>query len=111
MQEWLEQVQPLDGIPVIAVVSAGADPILRPYLDSGQLLGLVSGFDGAFNYSQMLAHAPSADQATRLQVQAVAQDWGMWIILLLILVGNVRGLVARVAHSGPRGANTGGQPL
>ncbi len=100
VQEWLEQVQPLDNIPVIAVVSAGADPILRPYLDSGQLLGLVSGFDGAFNYSQRLAHTPSADQITRLQVQAVAQDWGMWIILLLILAGNVRGLVARVAHAG-----------
>lgn len=100
VQEWLEQVQPLDGVPVIAVVSAGADPILRPYLDSGQLLGLVSGFDGAFNYSQRLPHTPSADQSTRLQVQAVAQDWGMWIILLLILAGNVRGMVERAGHNG-----------
>ena len=95
VQEWLEQVQPLDGTPVIAVVSAGADPILRPYLDSGQLSGLVSGFDGAFNYSARLPFAPSLDQTTRLQVQAVAQDWGMWLILLLILAGNVRGLMGR----------------
>lgn len=99
VQTWLEQVQPLDATPVIAVVSAGADPILRPYLDSGQLIGLVSGFDGAFNYSQRLPHAPSAEQITRLQVQAVAQDWGMWIILLLILAGNLRGVLDRGASA------------
>jgi len=100
VQAWLEQVQPLDGAPVVAVVSAGADPILRPYFDSGQLAGLVSGFDGAFNYMDLMPNGPLPQVDERLQVQSVAQDWGLWLILLIILAGNLRGLFSRRDGSG-----------
>lgn len=99
VQQWLEQVQPLNHVPVIAVVGAGADPILRPYLDSGQLAGLVSGFDGAITY-QTLAHptlTASADSLLFLQrnQQWSAQNVGQLTVIVLIVLGNLAALIRR----------------
>ena len=52
VRRWLEQVQPLNNGAVIAVSSAVVDPGLRPYLHSGQLSGLVSGWDGGKAYQR-----------------------------------------------------------
>ncbi len=58
-QAWLEQVAPRNRVPVVAATGAGADPLLRPYLASGQLVGLVSGFDGAATYTALLDELPT----------------------------------------------------
>lgn len=89
VQQWLEQGQPLQERPTVAFTSAGADPILRPYLASGQLRGLVSGFDGAFAYQQLRpVHLAVADE-TLLNRQVVLQNWGHFALLLLLLLGNL----------------------
>jgi hypothetical protein len=95
VQNWLEQVQPLDFAPVVAVTTAGADPILRPYLDSNQLLGLVSGFDGAYAYRQLLQPFVAPEDTLALLRQIVLQNWGHVALLAAIALGNLAALLSR----------------
>jgi hypothetical protein len=95
VQQWLEQVQPLDRIPVIAVTAAGADPILRPYRDSRQLSGLVSGFDGAYAYRQLLEPFVAPDSTPALLHQIILQNWGHFALLAAIALGNLAALLSR----------------
>jgi hypothetical protein len=94
-QQWLEQVQPLDHTPVVAITSAAADPFLRPYLDSGQLRGLVSGFDGAYQYQAAMDDGEDSVEADRLDRQIVLQNWGQLAVIALIIIGNLAALLAR----------------
>ncbi|KKK47040.1 hypothetical protein LCGC14_3159210, partial [marine sediment metagenome] len=95
VQHWLEQVQPLNQAPVVAVVAAGADPVVRPYLDSGQLAGLVSGFDGAYNYQRLLDEQAGRDDTGWLDMQLVLQDWGQFVFFLAIVLGNFAAVLSR----------------
>ena len=89
VQQWLEQGQPLQRLPTLAFTSAGADPILRPYLASGQLSGLVSGFDGALTYQRLrTVHLATAEEAL-LNRQVILQNWGQIALLLVLLLGNL----------------------
>lgn len=100
VQYWLEQVQPRNELPVVAATGAAADPILRPYLDSGQLSGLISGVDGGLAYEAQLEET-AASGAPRLSQLAIAsrfhmiqmQNWGHIGFLLIILLGNLALLV------------------
>jgi len=94
VQQWLELGQPLQQTPVVAFTSAGADPILRPYLESGQLSGLVSGFDGAVAYQQLRTQPLSRGEETVYRRQLVFQNWGHLAFLLVIVLGNLAALVA-----------------
>jgi hypothetical protein len=98
VQGWLEQVAPRNGAPVIAATSAAADPTLRPYLASGQLVGLVSGFDGAAAYTAKLADLPARSREQQFQRQLVGQNLAIPVFLLLILAGNLA-----ILFSGRRG--------
>lgn len=95
VQQWLELAQTRNRLPVIAVVGAGADPILRPYLDSGQLVGLVSGFDGAAAFQELRQTPLSPADEREFERQVVGQNWGQVTLLLIILVGNLAALVKR----------------
>lgn len=98
VQHWLELVQPVNALDVVAVTGAAGDPGLRPYLAGGQLVGLVSGFDGARAY-QSLRDTPldAADQA-RSDLQSGLQSWGGAVLLLVILLGNLAYYVGRAAR-------------
>ncbi|MEZ4729250.1 MAG: zinc ribbon domain-containing protein [Caldilineaceae bacterium] len=89
VQDWLEQGQPLQLAPVVAFTSAAADPILRPYLASGQLRGLVTGFDGAVTYQQRRPVHLAATEEAMLLRQLIFQNWGHLVLLCLLLVGNL----------------------
>ena len=99
VQNWLEQVQALDRIPVVAVTAAGADPILRPYRDSNQLSGLVSGFDGAYAYRKLLDPFVAPESTPVLLHQIVLQNWGHLALLAAIALGNLAALLSR--ETGP----------
>ncbi len=56
VRQWMEQVWPLAReTPFVAVISAGAEPLVQPYVQSAhpQLAGLLSGFSGAAAYEQL----------------------------------------------------------
>jgi hypothetical protein len=95
VQQWLEQVQALDRAPVIAVTAAGADPILRPYRDSSQLTGLVSGFDGAYAYRRLLDPFIAPENNASLLQQIILQNWGHFALLAAIALGNLAALLGR----------------
>ncbi len=95
VRHWLEQVQPLNGGAVVAVTSGANDIPLRPYLQSGQLSGLVSGWDGGSAYrirSERAAGPEEREAAGRL---ISGQNWGFPLLLLAILLGNLTGLTER----------------
>jgi hypothetical protein len=97
VQHWLEQVAPINHAPVVAVTAAGADPPLRAYLASGQLTGLVSGYDGAYHYTAKLgalSSKPAAiDDASWVDFQTTGQTYGALTILVLIVLGNLASLL------------------
>ena len=54
-RNWIEQVGPhLGKTPMLMVISTQAEPMIRPYFDSGQIKGLVSGLPDAKIYEQSL---------------------------------------------------------
>jgi hypothetical protein len=65
--------QPGSGVEWTA---AGADLPLRPYLESGQLVGLASGFDGAYQYNELLGQPFAAADIPLLRRQIVGQSYG-----------------------------------
>jgi hypothetical protein len=99
VQDWLEQGQPVQQRPTLAFTSAGGDPLLRPYLASGQLSGLVSGFDGAASYQQLRTVHLAAGEEAWFQRQLVLQNWGHLALLLVLLLGNL----AAWSQGGARG--------
>jgi hypothetical protein len=52
---WIEQAGPeLGASPMAMVISAQAEPMIRPYYDSGQIKGLVTGLAGGHAYEQAI---------------------------------------------------------
>lgn len=92
VQQWLELVQPTTLTPVVAVTAAGAGPLLRPYLASGQLIGLVSGFDGAANYHTLRNQRATPEETARLRQQLAAQNWGHIALIAILVLGNLSAL-------------------
>ena len=100
VQYWLEQVAPVNQAPVVAVTAAAADPMLRPYLDSGQLVGLVSGFDGGYHYAELMADAPEPGYVQAMRQQVAGQNYGILAILAIIALGNLATLLFGRRHDG-----------
>ncbi len=94
VRRWLEQVQPLNNGAVIAVTSAVVDPALRPYWHSGQLAGLVSGWDGGSAYQSQSVRPQSIPEQARSWRQISGQNWGFALLLVVIVLGNLTGLAA-----------------
>jgi hypothetical protein len=88
---WIEQAEPsLRPQPMLMVVSAQAEPLIRPYIVSGQLKGLVSGLEDGTLYESLLA-SPG-------QARSYWDAFGVAVLTaeLLIMVGGVWGLVAGI---------------
>lgn len=93
VQQWLELVAPVNRAPVLAITAAGADPPLRPYLESGQLVGLVSGFDGGFHYAELVGAPPTPDAVRGWRFQVAGQNAGALALLAIIVLGNLAALL------------------
>jgi hypothetical protein len=110
VRSWMEQVQPnLNGAPLVMLVSAQAEPMVRPYYHASpsRLYSLVSGVAGGAYY-----------EATTLQSGAASQYWaslslGMFVAGLLIILGGMAnaisgGLARRKEGKGAKPASGGG---
>ena len=94
---WIEQVgrpEEMQGVQMVAGVSAGLEPWAQPYFQSSseQLDGLVSGIPDAAQYERQvnqLANVESRDDASSLQD---GQVLGLGVIILLISVGLLWGI-------------------
>lgn len=54
IKEWVQQVATRYGVPVGGGVTAVSGPEMYPYIQSGQLVGLLAGMKGAGEYEQIL---------------------------------------------------------
>jgi len=83
---WVEQTQAFAAnVPMLAAVSAGADPLVRPYYETSpqQIRGLVSGLIGAAQYEQRAGLSGPAS------ARWDALGGGLLTASLLLIAGNL----------------------
>jgi len=82
-KEWVQQVQGRFHLPMVAGVTAVSAPEYYPYLQSGQLRGLLGGMAGAAEYEKMRNEKGSATSGMD------AQSLAHYFVALCIVLGNV----------------------
>lgn len=82
-KEWVQQVQARFHLPMVAGVTAVSAPEYYPYLQSGQLRGMLGGMAGAAEYEKARGEKGSATRGMD------AQSLGHLFVALCIVVGNV----------------------
>jgi hypothetical protein len=88
---WIEQAQPhLGGKPLVAVVSAGAEPLVRPYYESTEpkVAGMLSGLTSATAYEQRLGRPALAHSRWS------SYGLGLLAVEVLIALGAFGGLTS-----------------
>lgn len=81
-KEWVQQVQSRFHLPMVAGVTAVSAPEYYPYLQSGQLLGLLGGMAGAAEYEKIRNEKGTATRG--MDAQSMAHVF----VALCILLGN-----------------------
>jgi hypothetical protein len=82
-KEWVQQVQARFHLPMVAGVTAVSAPEYYPYLQSGQLRGMLGGMAGAAEYELARHEKGSATRGMD------AQSLGHLFVALCILLGNL----------------------
>ncbi len=82
-REWVQQVQSRFGVTLASGVTAVSAPNFYPYIQSGQLVGLLGGLKGAAVY-ETLVGAPG-DATKGMDAQSVVHA----LIVIFIVLGNV----------------------
>jgi hypothetical protein len=82
-KEWVQQVRTRFNVPIVAGVTAVSGPEFYPYLQTGQLDGMLGGLAGAAEYEKLLNHEGDATRGMD------AQSLGHLTMLLFIVVGNL----------------------
>jgi hypothetical protein len=91
---WAEQLKASQlTIPLVAGVSAGAEPLTMPYLQSGQVKGVVSGFPGAVAYLNAVKAVSPTDQPKQYQVPLEELTLANYVMAVLIIVGLIGALL------------------
>ncbi len=108
-QAWLEQVQPSTGVPLAAIASAAAEPLLYPYYQSNppQLSGLVSGWAEAAAYDNVTGRAVLlAGHDPMLAFRWPGYALGLLASGLIIVIGAVVGTALILAERRPARRDT-----
>jgi len=88
---WIEQLHnSLSDKPLLMVVSVQSAPIVRPYLDSGQLNGLISGRVEGAMYDRMM------DSPPRAAIEMSSYQMGMLLAVGLIILGGLYGILKKI---------------
>jgi hypothetical protein len=88
---WIEQFRgAVVKQPIMMVVSAQSSPIMRPYLDSGQLSGLVSGRVEGAMYDRLM------DAPPRSSIELSSYQIGVLLAASLIILGGLFGMLRKV---------------
>jgi hypothetical protein len=91
-RSWIEQVKPLlDAKPLLMVVSAQVEPVVRPYFEGEPQVvqGIVAGLPGGATYENMIGRSNLARRYWD------AYSVGISLIAILLVVG---GVIAIVLH-------------
>jgi len=82
-KEWVQQVQARFHVPLISGCTAVSAPEYYPYLQSGQLLGLLGGMAGAAEYEKLRGEKGTATRG--MDAQSMAHVF----VAIMIVLGNV----------------------
>jgi hypothetical protein len=82
-KEWVQQVQSRFHLPMVSGCTAVSAPEYYPYLQSGQLLGLLGGMAGAAEYEKARGEKGTATRG--MDAQSMAHIF----VAIMILLGNV----------------------
>jgi len=91
-KEWVQQIVSRYHVPMIAGVTAVSAPEYYPYLQAGQLQGLLGGMAGAAEYEVLVNHPGLATHG--MDAQSLAHVF----IAFMILLGNLAALPQRSAE-------------
>ncbi len=86
---WLQYVVSRFGVKMFAGVTGVVAPALYPYLQAGQLTGIIGGLQGAAEYETLVGKAETGTFGMP------AQSFAHLMILLFIILGNVGYFVLR----------------
>ncbi len=99
MRNWVEQVGARTGVPIVAAVPQGLEPLARPYRDipGAGLQAIISGPTGALQYTKQLQSQglPTGKQgattlADRLNAQSAAQ-----LLVAVVIIAALIGMATR----------------
>ena len=93
---WIPYGQEKYGFPFVAGCTAVMAPDLYPFLDSGQLGGLLGGLAGAAEYETLIERPGSASKGMG------AQSMAHLVIALFVILGNIAHFAARRTSSEQR---------
>jgi hypothetical protein len=82
-KEWVQQVQARFHLPMVSGCTAVSAPEYYPYLQSGQLLGLLGGMAGAAEYEKAREEKGTATRGMD------AQSMAHFFVAFMILLGNL----------------------
>ncbi|MCK4428046.1 MAG: hypothetical protein KAW16_06160, partial [candidate division Zixibacteria bacterium] len=82
-KEWVLQVQSRYHVKLVSGCTAVSAPEFYPYIQSGQLVGLLGGMKGAAEYEKLLQRPGTAQRG--MDAQSVSHI----IVFLFILIGNI----------------------
>ena len=91
-KEWVQQVVSRYHVPMVAGVTAVSAPEYYPYLQAGQLQGLLGGMAGAAEYEVLVKHPALATRG--MDAQSLVHVF----IAFMILLGNLAALPQRSAE-------------
>jgi hypothetical protein len=86
---WVQQAQGRFHVPMVAGVTGVMAPEFFPYLQAGQIKGMLGGMAGAAEYEFLLHRADTATKGMD------AQSMAHLLIIVLILTGNLMWLAGR----------------
>ncbi len=84
-KEWVQQVQSRFHLPMVSGCTAVSAPEYYPYLQSGQLQGLLGGMAGAAEYEKAYGHGLKGAATKGMDAQSLAHVF----VAICILLGNV----------------------
>lgn len=91
VQPWLEQVTPeITNVPVLIISTAQAAPLLRPYVDSGQIKGLLAGVNDGLMFTKAVELNPTHTTAMTAYYSgavAIVLLFGLGVLLQIIASG------------------------
>lgn len=100
---WVEQAPDwMDGKPLVMILSAGAEPLVRPYYESTepQVQGILTGMPAAVGYEIYINNNFDNVQSHLVENKWDAFGFGMFAVLLILLVGGMYGAGVRLWQLG-----------
>jgi len=88
-QEWLMYAQARYGLKLGAGLTAVMAPKYYPFLQTGQLSGMMSGMKGAAEYENLLLTAGYTEKTGKAEIGMNSQTLIHLLIIILIIIGNI----------------------